>query len=75
MEGDLENMEQILVTEITPKKAIKWTIIIPIIVLVVIVAVVIIIIFATSGDKDNCIIGKKEKCATCDGDKYRSCNY
>ena len=81
MEGDvsLGSMERIMESETGPKKTIKWAVIIPIIALVVVVvAAVIIIIFATSGDKDNkdtCIIGEKEKCATCDGDKCGSCNY
>ena len=60
-----------------PKKAIRWTIIIPIIVLIIIViAVAVIIIFLKFGDNkdDKCVKGDGDKCLTCDGEKCGSCN-
>ena len=58
---------------IEPKKAIKWTLIIPIIILIVLVMIiVIIIVLKKSGNQ--CIIGNGDKCLTCKGKECGSCN-
>ena len=74
-------MEELFEGETKERKAIRWTIIIPVITLIIIAVVVVLIIVLTRGgknseDKDTttCIKGAKEKCLTCNKDKCGSCN-
>ena len=66
----VENMDK---EEKRPKKAIKWTIIIPIIVLITLVMIIFIIIVSKKSG-DQCIIGSEDKCLTCKGKDCGSCN-
>ena len=68
-----ENMDiEKIRDSIKPKKAKRWSIIIPIIFLIIIILIIVIIALKNLGDQ--CIIGDGDKCLTCKGKDCGSCN-
>ena len=60
-----------------PKKAIKWTLIIPIIFVIIIILIIIIIIMIKiyKSENNKCNIGDENGCLTYHGVECASCNY